>query len=258
MKIAITPINATPSKRLYLSIIADYDLNKAVCELIDNALDIWVLGGRVSGLRVDIRLDENQQRVHVSDNAGGIKKTDLHFIVAPGYTGNPEHQDIIGMFGVGTKRAVVALAQEVRIRTRHGSETYQIEFNDEWIRESEDWVLPVYKVDNIERGTTEIELTKLRKQITGEAVSQLVDHLGATYSKFLKNRKVKVLVNGQAIRPITFDNWAYPPGYQPRAYTGTIHTQDGGSVRVNAIGGLTLESSPGEIMVSISIAMTAW
>jgi DNA gyrase/topoisomerase IV subunit B len=160
MKIRIEPINATPSKRLYLSIIADYDVNKAICELVDNALDIWVLAGRAKGLTVDIVLDEIQQRIHASDNAGGVKKSDLHLIVAPGYTGNPEHQEIIGMFGVGTKRAVVALAQEVKIRTRHSGDTFQVEFNDDWIKESDDWLLPVDQVDNIPRGTTQIELTK--------------------------------------------------------------------------------------------------
>jgi hypothetical protein len=245
MKIRLEPIDATPSKRLYLSIIADYDVNKAICELVDNALDIWVLGGRARSLKVDIVLDEIQQRIYASDDAGGIKQSDLHLIVAPGYTGNPEHQEIIGMFGVGTKRAVVALAQEVRIRTRHSSETFQVEFNDDWIKESENWFLPVDRVDNIPRGTTQIELTRLRKQITAETVSHLRHHLSTTYARFLKNKNVTLTLNGKRVRPITFDNWAYPPSYQPRAYAGTIHTQDGQSVRINAIGGLTLESSPG-------------
>jgi len=46
------------------------------------------------------------------------------------------------------------------------------------------------------------------------------------------------------VKPLTFDNWAYPPGYKPRSYSGSILTHDGQIVRVNAIGGLTLESSP--------------
>jgi hypothetical protein len=244
MKTSLPPIDATPSKRLYLSIIADYDVNKAICELIDNALDIWVLAGRTGKLNVEILLDQNQQRISVVDDAGGIRKSDLHFIVAPGYTGNPEHQQIIGMFGVGTKRAVVALAQEVRIRTRHATETYQVEFNDDWIKDSEDWRLPAFRVDDIARGTTEIELTKLRKQITEDTISQLRIHLGRTYAKFLTNRKVMISLNGERLKPITFDNWAYPPGYEPRVYTGSILSKDGKNVTVNAIGGLTLESSP--------------
>ena len=244
MKTPLSPIDATPSKRLYLSIIADYDVNKAICELIDNALDIWVLAGRTRNLIVEIRLDKNQQRIQATDDAGGVRKADLNLIVAPGYTGNPEHQKIIGMFGVGTKRAVVALAQEVRIRTRHAAETYQVEFNDDWIKDSDDWRLPAYRVDNISIGTTEIELTKLRRQITDDTISQLRNHLSRTYAKFLKNRKVTILLNGKRVKPITFDNWAYPPGYEPRAYSGSIVTRAGNSITVNAIGGLTLESSP--------------
>lgn len=244
MKTSLPPIDATPSKRLYLSIIADYDVNKAISELIDNALDIWVLAGREKKLDIGITLDTTQQRIHVADNAGGVRKSDLHFIVAPGYTGNPEHQEIIGMFGVGTKRAVVALAQEVRIRTRHTTETYQVEFNDEWILDSDDWRLPAFRVDNILRGTTEIELTKLRKQINNDTISQLMGHLARTYAKFLKNRKVTIALNTKRVKPITFDNWAYPKNYEPRAYSGSILTNDGKSVAVNAIGGLTLESSP--------------
>ena len=42
MKKEIDRLDATPSKRLFLSIIADYDLNRSICELIDNGLDVWV------------------------------------------------------------------------------------------------------------------------------------------------------------------------------------------------------------------------
>ncbi len=36
MEIEAGQIKATPSKRLFLSIIADYDLNRSICELVDN------------------------------------------------------------------------------------------------------------------------------------------------------------------------------------------------------------------------------
>jgi DNA topoisomerase VI subunit B len=62
--------------------------------------------------------DQNQQRIHFSDNTGGVPKSDLPFIIAPGHAGNPETSETIGMFGVGAKRAVVALAMQVGIITR--------------------------------------------------------------------------------------------------------------------------------------------
>lgn len=39
-KTEIDTIDGTPSKRIYRSIIADYDLNTAICELIDNSIDV--------------------------------------------------------------------------------------------------------------------------------------------------------------------------------------------------------------------------
>jgi len=58
-------IDATPTKRLYYSIIADYDINRSICELIDNALDIWVKGGKVNKLKVDIDFNIEQQIICV-------------------------------------------------------------------------------------------------------------------------------------------------------------------------------------------------
>lgn len=56
MKREIETLDATPSKRLFLSIMADYDLNKSLCELIDNALDVWVCNGKTQRVTVRVRL----------------------------------------------------------------------------------------------------------------------------------------------------------------------------------------------------------
>jgi len=42
MKKQVGTIGATPSKRLFLSIIADYDLSRSICELVNNGLGVWV------------------------------------------------------------------------------------------------------------------------------------------------------------------------------------------------------------------------
>jgi hypothetical protein len=244
MKEPVDILDATPSKRLYLSIIADYDVNKAMCELIDNALDIWVKNGRVSNLEIKILLDKNQQRIYVIDNAGGISEDDLSFVVGPGHTGNIETDQTIGIFGVGTKRAVVALAQDIRIRTRQNSETFQVDFDDDWLNKNDDWQLPYYRISDTPKGTTEIELLKLRRTISDETISQLESHLGATYAEFLKDQKVTILLNDNYLKPITFNNWAFPPNYEPRIYTGIVSTKDNNEVRIRAIAGLTKESSP--------------
>src|SRR2546426_6180686 len=154
MKKEIGTLNATPSKRLFLSIIADYDLNRSICELIDNGLDVWVRGGRARDITIKIVLDKGQQTITVEDNAGGLAKSELRYIVGPGQTGTNPTDETIGIFGVGTKRAVVALAQDIKIKTRHAKEnTYQVDFDDNWLEDEDNWELPVYEVDDIAEGT---------------------------------------------------------------------------------------------------------
>lgn len=73
MKRDIGIVEATPSKRLFLSIIADYDLQRAMCELIDNAIDVWIRNDKIGSVRIEVSLDIDQQTIVVSDNAGGLK-----------------------------------------------------------------------------------------------------------------------------------------------------------------------------------------
>lgn len=237
-------IDATPSKRLFLSIIADYDLNRSICELVDNALDVWVRGGKTKNIVIRIGLNKLQQTITVEDDAGGLAKSELRYVVGPGQTGTTPSNETIGIFGVGTKRAVVALAQDIAIKTRHGKQaTHQVEFDEAWLAD-ESWDLPVYEIDEIPPGTTRVELQKLRVQVTDEALSQLRDHLQATYAKFLVKNNIAIKLNGEKLTPQFFENWAYPPSYSPRRYTGTLKTEEGQVIRVEAIAGLARESSP--------------
>lgn len=129
--------------------------------------------------------------IRVRDNSGGIKKEDLSLIVGPGHSGNLPEEQIIGIFGVGSKRAVVALAQHVTIKSRYrDKDTYQIEFDDDWLKD-ESWELPVYIIEKIENGTTIIELTKLREVVSKTDIGNIQSHISATYGKFLKTRILK-------------------------------------------------------------------
>jgi hypothetical protein len=244
MKKEIDEIDATPSKRLFLSIIADYDLNRSICELVDNALDVWVRAKKAKDIAIRSRLDKGQQIITVEDNAGGLPRAELRYVVGPGQTGASPTDETIGIFGVGTKRAVVALSQDIKITTRYVSEpTYQVDFDDQWLAD-DDWKLPVYEVDAVDKGTTIVELQKLRMAITDESIGHLRDHLGATYAKFLSDRRISISLNGTPIAPQFFESWSYPPKYTPRKYTGILKTEDNRNVRVEVIAGLTKESSP--------------
>jgi hypothetical protein len=244
MKKEIDTLNATPSKRIFHSIIADYDLDRSICELVDNGLDVSVRARKAKAIAIKISLDKTQQTITVEDNAGGLPKSDLRYVVGPGETGTNPTDETIGMFGVGTKRAVVALAQDIKITTRFPKEkTHQIDFDDKWLA-TDDWELPVYEVDEIPEGRTIVELQKLRAPITDEGIIHLKEHLSTTYAKFLSNQAVTLSVNNETLSPRFFENWAYPPKYSPRRYRGTLPTEDWGVIRIEAIAGLSIESSP--------------
>jgi hypothetical protein len=244
MKKEIDTLDATPSKRLFLSIIADYDLNKSICELIDNGLDVWVRHEKSKDITIKLTLNKQQQIITVEDNAGGLDKTELGYIVGPGQTGTNPTDETIGIFGVGTKRAVVAMSQDIKIKTRFlNNKTYQIEFDDNWLSD-DNWELPYYLVDDIEVGTTIIELQRLRFEITDTIILQLREHLRTTYAKFIDNKRVIIQLNKEKLTPKFFENWAYPPDYPPQKYIGTLLTEDGRQIKVESTAGLSIESSP--------------
>ena len=244
MKRELGQLEAVPSKRLFQSIIADYDLNRSVCELMDNVLDIWQIQGKSSQLSVDIGLDTTQQIIRFEDNAGGVAEDDLSLLVAPGLTKIDEKMETIGYFGVGTKRAIVALSQDAKIKTRprRGKTTYLIEVEESWLK-NDAWDLPYYETDSISEGHTILELKSLRKALNPEMIEHLKEHLSTTYAEFLDDKRLSVKVNGVQLRPIDLENWAYPPGFEPVRQRGTLETTRVDKVEVQVTAGLSQSSS---------------
>lgn len=241
-------ISAIPSKRLYQSIIADYSQELAICELVDNSIDLWTKEGKISHLNIEIEIDEAQQTIRVKDNAGGIKETDIKLLIAPGFSSNTSDDQTIGVFGVGSKRAVVALSQEIKIKTRFKKEkTFIIEYDDHWIQ-TEDWNIDYYEdTVDIEPDCTIIELTKLRAVVDATFIKNLNDHLGATYAKFLKHGKLKISINDKQTNGINFDlNWSYPPNYEPQDFKFPIEINKNEIVEVEILGGLTSKEQVGD------------
>lgn len=84
----IGPIDGTPEKRMFWSIINDYDLKTGGCELVDNAIDLWTIAERPDKLSVNITLDAERQLIAVHDNAGGMQHDELRLLIAPGGSRN--------------------------------------------------------------------------------------------------------------------------------------------------------------------------
>jgi hypothetical protein len=70
MKRSAGTVDARPSKRLFRSVIADYDLDRSICELIDNAVDVRLQSKRQTKVTIKIGVDTRQQSICVEDDAG--------------------------------------------------------------------------------------------------------------------------------------------------------------------------------------------
>lgn len=242
-KTALTTIDGTPKKRLFLSIISDYDLKTGLCELIDNALDFWMSNGMKNPLKVSVVLDPDRQFIQVRDNAGGVHEEQIELLISPGASRNDTGDALIGVFGVGGKRAGIALGELVEIRTRHKSgKSIQIDLTSEWI-ESPSWDLEIYEVPEIEPGSTTVDITKVRQGFVDDDVEHFRQHTSETYSWFI-NQGCVIELNGTPISPTTFEVWAYPPDYLPRQAKFTIVPEIGKLLEVTLTGGLIRDRDP--------------
>jgi Histidine kinase-, DNA gyrase B-, and HSP90-like ATPase len=237
-KTEVGPLDGTPEKRMFWSIIADYDLRTGICELVDNAIDLWMGHQPRGSLLIDINLDTDRQLISIIDDAGRVKEEDLRLLIAPGGSRNDPNAEVIGIFGVGSKRAVVALAEQIVIKTRHRTgDSFQIDIPKEWL-ELPTWNLPAYKIPDIDPGKTVVELSHLRKSFAQSDIDDLRSHIGEVYEWFLQIEGCEIRVNGIATKPVKFDNWAFPPGFAPKSAQFELELEEHKKISVEITAGL--------------------
>lgn len=240
----VLALDGTPDKRLFWSIISDYDVQTALCELVDNAIDQWMGTTPRVPLVVELSLDADRQLISVKDNAGGVGLSDLRMLIAPGSSRNSPTAATIGIFGIGSKRAVVALAENVVIKThRKGEKTFEIDVTSDWL-ESPDWEIPAYEVPDIPEGVTSIDLSALRKTFSTSDVENLRKHLGETYSWFLEQGDCAILLNGEPIDVSNFESWAYPQSFEPQRLLFKVNLAGSAPVGVDLTVGLIRDRDP--------------
>jgi len=220
-------LDASPTKDIYRSIIADYSLNAGLCELVDNAIDVWSRTDKKKPVVIQIDADIAQQTISLTDNAGGVGRNDLEYLVKPGASSTDQSSHSIGVFGVGCKRGPIALAQRVEIYThKAGEECYRIPFDDDWIADSS-WRIEVGVAPHSHPGQTSIQLSRLRVHMDDHTVKSLIAHLGLTYGKFIAKNECIIEVNSEPVSSILKEDWAFPPDYAPHKQDCLFQTPEG-------------------------------
>lgn len=236
-------LDGTPQKRMFLSIMADYDLPTAICELVDNAIDHWMASGKKQNTSIELFLDTERQLITVRDNAGGVPVDQIRLLIAPGATRLFDNGNLIGNFGVGGKRASVALGERVVITSRHGTEdSFQIEITQDWLAD-EDWHFDVSRVPNIDPSTTTVSISEVRQGFSQADLDALYDHLEATYANFVR-QGCEIFLNGSPVGVTTFDSWGFPPGHSPKKMTFDVPLTETGTLKATITGGLIRDRVP--------------
>ncbi len=172
-----------------------------------------------------------------------MAEENLPNLIAPGASRNDPSGETIGIFGVGSKRAVVALAEDICIKTRHGDgPAFQIDINNDWL-ESPEWEIPHYRIPAINPSTTSIRLSALRMRISDLDVDELMAHVAEVYAWFLAIDDCNVSINDILAQPREFDTWAYPDQNPPREARFTENV-DGATISIEVSGGLITDRDP--------------
>lgn len=178
----------------------------AIAELVDNAIQSYV--GSLDALRaagggsasLTVRIDVDEERISVSDNAAGIALADFPRAFMP--AAPPPDRSGLSEYGLGMKAAACWFAQTWRVVTSALGEDVEREIRFD---------VPLIVERNIEdldfeerpaRTTdhrTSIILEKLHVIPRGRTRAKIKSHLASIYRMFLRRGDIAIYFNGEAL-----------------------------------------------------------
>jgi hypothetical protein len=115
---------------------------------------------------------------------------------------------MVGVYGIGMKRAIFKMGEHCIITTRHGEDHYEVEITPEWIAAEDQWAIPVKRSRQAmkEPGTT-IYIGRLHEGIAktfGDSAqafdAELSKRIAEQYA-FIIARGLKVSINSKQVEP---------------------------------------------------------
>lgn len=218
--------DASPEKRLFISLITrDISLVAAVLDLIDNSINAAVepqsetLQSAQDYLtlfqneniipKVDIHLRIENSEVTITDNAAGISATTAseHVFKFGRSTNEASTSDRLSVYGIGMKRAIFKLGNEINIQSDHIQGGFTLDLNvEEWAKnKNPKWTFPINTRMPATNGSTGTTITikalhedTKRRIADGLFLAQLKDAISRTYAFYLA-KFTNIFVNGAKI-----------------------------------------------------------
>ena len=215
-----TPVSTKPVKRFFVDmLVRDIALEDAILDLLDNCIDGFqrsidkktrASATPYSGFHAHIKLDG--AKFSISDNCGGIPWSEHDRAFRMGQPAAlPEKAEtppalLVGVYGIGMKRAIFKMGAEATILTRAGSDEYEVSIPPGWTDDQDDWDLTVKeKKGGLNTSGTQIAICRLNAATSGrfsseEFVDILTEKIATHYSIILSKGFV-VTLNGANILP---------------------------------------------------------
>jgi hypothetical protein len=229
-------LHIVPSRHLlpYLG-NQDYFFPDALAELVDNSIDSFSRMEKEdrASHTVEISFKVNGDKIHVKDNAEGMSLIGLEEALR--IASAKEEDRKLGFFGIGLKAATTSLGRKFTILTskKGDKEIFRVDYDEKrWLKneEDQDWAIDYSiqpKIDPSLHFTT-IEISDLKVTLHAYRQMQLFHSFGLRYGPFLKDKSIKILINGGECKPVEY---TLLDGKHPIGENGEITLQKGRKIR---------------------------
>lgn len=210
------PVDASPVKSFFVSMLTrDIKLEEAILDLLDNCVDgILRSKKRTAGKKpyqgYKAEIEFKKDSFMISDNCGGIPWGLHDYAFRMGRAGErpPDKPGMVGVYGIGMKRAIFKMGRDCLIWTKSGEHEYDVHITPKWIDDEEEWKIPVKasKKSMKEDGTT-IVVGALYPGIAdrfsedARSFKAELERMVATHYAFIIDKGFEVRINGSTVRP---------------------------------------------------------
>lgn len=268
--------NAHPKKRFFIDMFTrDISLEECILDLLDNSIDGVIRSRGISPADISqsifsttraprrrrlptIELTYSQKEITVKDTCGGIDY-DYAMEEAFNFGHSPESTSgHLGVYGIGLKRALFKMGNYFSIRSQTTENGFTCELDvRKWVKDDsslDDWKVPLERISGTSsaQAGTEITVTRLHDEVKMRLQDGLLEtalgrEISVTYA-FLLEKYVRVLVNGEVIRPydiplavaragkVQYEELSPAKGVKARLYASIAATDDRGRWPVDRAG----------------------
>jgi hypothetical protein len=231
-----TTVNASPVKRFFVEMLTrDIQVEDAILDLLDNCVD-GIQRSKITkdnpekpyeGFYAKISFSKDGFEIH--DNCGGIPWSEHERAFRMGRPSEKPADEgalnIVGVYGIGMKRAIFKLGSSAYIQTQNGQDSYQVVFDTSWINDPDNWNLEVEEEEQLDVDGTIILVQDLHPDILerfeeAHFSTDLIKKIASHYAIIIE-KGFRVEVNGKPVvgNPITFKYAKSNNGVRPYIFT---------------------------------------